>query len=217
MAPPKHGQRGALDHIGPSESQSAAVAARAPLPVVKYRELHDALAWFRDAWGDAATNVGRLHEGWSSVEPGDQNGGPAWHRRFVRYLVNGPETYDPLRAAWARMRYTGGLADRTGAAYLFVLVCMDLDLRKAGLAMLGHCVCPQVHLPECRCDDPARGRHQHGPCPSPSQPIWEEYVAWYTERAINRLRYHLEHPPEAEPAARPAWMDRVGFGDAGTG
>lgn len=199
--------------IGPSESQSRALAAgrtrRDPLPVVKYRELHDALAWFRDVWDAAASRVDRLHT--SQLVDGDGWGAPEWHSRFVRFIVDGAETYDPVRMAWARMRYTGGLPDRTGAVFLFVLACRDLDVRKAGLEMLGHCVCPRVHLPDCRCDDPERGRHQHGACPSPSQPIFEEFVAWYAERAIARLRWHVENPPEARPRERPEWMNRIGF------
>ena len=184
---------------------------RAPLPVVKYRELHDALAWFRDAWETALVPVDRIHEGYSHAGDDHNMGGPAWHQRFVRFLVDGPETYDQLRMAWARMRYNGGLTERTGAAFLFVLACRDFDLRTSGLAMLGHCVCPQVHLPECHCDDPGRGRHQHGACPSPSQPLFEEYVAWFAERSINRLRELVEDPPDPAPLARPAWMDRIGF------
>lgn len=213
---PKGGRRTA--YIGLSESQSAAIAAappirraRPPLPVIKHRELHDAVGWFRDAWQDALTRVDRLHEGWSSVEPEDQNGGPAWHRRFARFVLVGPETYDPFRIAWARMRYTGGRAERAGAAFLFVLACRDFDLRTAGLAMAGHCVCPQTHLPECACADPARGKHQHGPCSSPSLPLFEEYVGWFAVGAIARLRDLLDHPPDPTPVDRPGWMERTGF------
>lgn len=222
VTPPKAGYRGA-PYIGPSESQSAAMAQgrgglssspaprrqRLPLPVVKYRELHDALEWFRDAWETAPGKVERLHT--AQVNDGDEWGGPEWHRRFVRFLVDGPETYDAVRMAWARMRYTGGLADRTGAAFLFVLACRDFDLRSSGLAMLGHCVCPQIHLPECHCENPGRVRHQHGVCPSPSQPLFEEYCAWFAERAIARLRELVESPPRDQPVDRPAWMDRIGF------
>lgn len=214
---PKHGYRGAL-HIGPSESQSAAMAQGRPvrrpqrpaLPVAKHAEVHAALAWFRDVWA-STVDVARIHEGFASVEPGDQNGGPAWHRRFVRFIVEGPETYSPVRMAWARMRYRGGLTDRTGAVFLFVLACRDFDLRSAGLEMLGHCVCPAIHLPECGCADPEQGRHQHGACPSPSQPLFEEFVPWYAERAINRLREKLDEEPPARTVERPAWMDRIGF------
>jgi hypothetical protein len=177
----------------------------------RYRDLHDALDWFRDAWETALTPVARIHEGYTHVADGDHLGGPAWHRRFIRFLVVGAEHYEPVRMAWARMRYSGWLEDRTGAAFLFVLACRDFDVRSAGLEMLGHCVCARVHLPECTCSEPDRGRHQHGPCPSPSQPIFEEYVAWYTERAIGRLRWHIEHPPAPRLLDRPEWMDRIGF------
>lgn len=201
-----------LARIGPSESQAVADAAARPArPPKVYRELHDALAWFREMWQSSIVAVDHLHEGWSSVEPGDQLGGVAWHRRFVRFLVVGAEHYDPVRMAWARMRYSGGLEDRTGATFLFILACRDQDLRATGLAMLGHCVCSRVHLPDCACTDPDRGRHQHGACPAPSQPLFEEYVAWYAERAIARLRWFIENPPDARELERPAWMDKVGF------
>ena len=213
-------------YIGPSESQAAAEAqarsatasrpvagrpVRPVRPVQVYRDLHDALAWFRDAWQDSIEPVQRLHEGFSSVEPGDHHGGPAWHRRFVRYLLDGAEHYDPVRRAWAEMRYKGNLAERTGAAFLFIVACRDFDLRSAGLEMAGHCVCDQVHLPECACEDPAKGRHQHGPCTDPAMPLFEEYAGWFAERAIARLRWHLDHPPAARPVGRAEWMDRLGF------
>lgn len=212
-------------YIGPSESQSAAEAARParspaarsafgirpPLPVIRFRELHDAIAWFRDAWQDVLSRVDRLHEGWSTVEPGDHNGGPAWTDRFARFVVQGAESYDPLRMAWARMRFSGGLQERTGAAFLFVLACRDFDLRSSGMAMFGHCVCPQVHLPRCTCADPERGRHRHGPCPTPAQPLFEEYVGWVALCAISRLRDLVEAPPEPREVEQPGWMRRMGY------
>lgn len=213
-------------YIGPSESQAAAEAEARPAtiaraaagrtlrpvrPVQVYRDLHDALAWFKAAWQDAMEPVQRLHEGFSSVEPGDHQGGPAWHRRFVRFLVVGAEHYDPVRVAWAHMRYGGTLAERTGAAYLFVVACRDFDLRSAGLEMAGHCVCSRIHLPGCACADPDKGKHQHGACPEPALPLGEEYAAWFAERAIDRLRWRLEHPPAARPVERAEWMDRLGF------
>lgn len=213
-------------YIGKSEAQAAAEAEarperspqarsafgiRPPLPVLRFRELHDALAWFKDAWQDALSRVDRLHEGWSTVEPGDHNGGPAWTDRFARFVVQGAESYDPLRMAWARMRFHGGLQERTGAAFLFLLACRDFDLRSSGMAMFGHCVCPQVHLPRCTCTDPERGRHQHGPCPTPTQPLFEEYVGWVALCAISRLRDLVETPPEPREVAQPGWMRRIGY------
>lgn len=207
MTAPKAGYRGTY----PGSADASARPPRADRPVQVYRELHDALAWFRDAWRAAMEPVDRLHEGWSSVEPGDHQGGPAWNRRFVRFLVVGAEHYDPVRIAWAEMRYSGTLAERTGAAYLFIVACRDFDLRSAGLAMAGHCVCARVHLPECACTDPEKWRHQHGPCPEPAMPLFEEYAAWVAERAIARLRWRLDHPRPARPVGRAEWMDRLGF------
>jgi hypothetical protein len=183
----------------------------APRPVHVHRELHDALAWFKETWETTLDRVGRLHEGWSTVEPGDRWGTPAWTDRFRRFIVEGAETYDPVRMAWARMRFGGGLTDRAGGVFLFILACRDLDVAAAGLAMGGHCLCKPVHVRTCRCEDPARRGHQHGPCPNPSQPLFEEYAAWFAERAIDRLRWYLEHEPEPRPLDRPAWMERIGF------
>lgn len=202
----------ALARIGPSESQSMAMAARPARPVKVYRDLREALVWFEEMWSPALANVARLHGGYATVEPGDMLGGPEWHRRFARFLLDGAEHYDPVRMAWARMRYHGTMSERAGAMFLFVLACRDLDLHAAGLAVAGHCLCSPVHLPECRCDDPAEGRHQHGPCPLPSMPVFDEWVAWVAERAIDRLRWYIEHEPPARPIAeQPEWMRRAGF------
>jgi len=199
-----------VPHIGPSESQSIAEAqARtvAPFPgrSPRYRSVSQALAWFRAEW--QASLPQRIHEGWSSVEPDDALGAPAFTQRFLRYLLAGDDGQqrDPLRSALARMRRSGSVFERCGALYLFVLACSDFDPETAGKRMGGRCICQQ---PE----------HHERQCPVRTSPILAEYVVWYCEKALERLAEVMEQPQRRQGRAveRPHWMDRIGFDPRGT-
>lgn len=175
-----------------------------------YATLRAALGWFKFEWQTALPLT--LHEGWSSVEPMDALGAPAWTARMATYLFgrkpkagedplsDQPPT-DPLRLAWLWMSRSSSLFDRCGAVFLFRLACMDFDVIRTGLSMGGHCLC----LTPCR---PSTS------CPCPSSPITETYAPWYAEKAIDRLRERVVKASrrDAPTVKRQAWMDRVGVG-----
>ena len=98
-----------------------------------YRELRDALSWFRAEWqADIPT---RLHEGWSTVEPGDAWGAPAWTARFRRYLLTGGTPYPGTTRYGLYRMSRGNLLERVGAVYLFKLACLDFEPGLAAMAM----------------------------------------------------------------------------------
>lgn len=115
---------------GPSESQSIAIhgTRRATSPM--YRDVRNAIGWFRFHW--TASLPRRLHEGFSTVEPDDVLGAPAWSDRFRRFLTE--PSHDPIRQAFDTMA-RGSLFDRCGAQFLFRLACLDFEPTSAGLAM----------------------------------------------------------------------------------
>jgi len=171
----------ALSRVGISESQAI---AQAMPQVALHRRLRDALVQFRDLWQEGIPE--RLHESADHVEPGHL-GGPVMTDRFRRWLLDGPRT--PMRLALAEMA-RGGLADRAGARFLFVLACRDFDVRSAGLAMA-----------RCRCLDVRHARPAD--CPAWALPIGPEHVAWYAERAIARALEIMARP------SRPRSLYRV--------
>jgi hypothetical protein len=186
-----------MPYFGPSESQSIAEHGHvASGGVALYRSLREGIAWYRAEWQGALPS--RLHEGWSTVEPDDALGTPAWSERFRRYLL--ASSRDPVRSALAEMA-RGGLGERVAARFLFRLACLDFDLRAAGLAMGG-------------CEHEVR----HARCEVPALPLGPEYVGFYADRALARLRERMERLPQrgrpsgARIVERPAWMDRAGVG-----
>lgn len=114
---------------GPSESQSIAVhGPRSTSPM--YRDVRNAISWFRFHWTGSLPR--RLHEGYSTVEPDDALGAPAWTARFRTFLTEA--SHDPIRQAFETMAH-GSLFDRCGAQFLFRLACLDYEPERAGLAM----------------------------------------------------------------------------------
>src|SRR3990167_7330403 len=112
----------ALARIGISESQATAEHGHNRVSTTPmYRELREALTWFRAEWQDALPR--RLHEtDPAAIEAGDSLGGAAWTERWRNYLMGEPR--DPLRRALAVM-LRGPLFDRIGAQFLFRLACLD--------------------------------------------------------------------------------------------
>lgn len=160
----------------------------------QWRELRDALAWFRREWTGALPRT--LHRSASHVEPGDVQGAPELTDPWRAYIarVDGAERDpDPIRAAIRSMVTGPNRYDRVGARYLFALACADFDPVKAGQEMHGVCVCLSREEHD---GSPAEGIR---PAPCPTLPLSDEYSPWYTVQAIERLRQVVSRRAKRRP------------------
>lgn len=151
-----------------------------------HRSLREALEWFRAEW-QAALPV-RLHEGWDSVEPGDVLGAPAWTLKWRNWL----SSVDPGDGE-------APLYDPLRRAHM-ALTMSDSLWDRAGAAFLFRLGCLGF-------DPMCAARNMPDTLPT-------AYVAWYTEKAIDRLRERMAKERTKEPGKveRPEWMDRLHIG-----
>lgn len=151
-----------------------------------HRSLREALEWFRAEW-QAALPV-RLHEGWDSVEPGDVLGAPAWTHKWRTWLAS----VDPADKSVPTM-------DPLRRAHMAMTMSESL-WERAGAAFLFRLGCLGF-------DPISAGRNMPDVLPV-------TYTAWYTEKAIDRLRERIGQERSKPPGRveRPEWMDRLGIG-----
>jgi len=175
--------------LAAEHARSVAMAEEARRALASpYRDLREALDWFRAEWQAALPS--RIHEH-GAVAPGDLLGGPAWTHRFSAWLSEGdaPDEgapvrppRDPLRRALWSMSRGSSLWDNAGAAFLFRLACLGYDVERTAAAM--------------------------------PDPLGHLYCGWYAEKAIGRLREVMAQEQRRLPARvdRLEWMDRLHIG-----
>jgi hypothetical protein len=151
-----------------------------------HRSLREALEWFRDEW--TATHPPKLHEDGETSEPDDVLGAPAWTLRWKRWLSS-VDPADPDVPMYDPLR----------RAHMSLTMSESLWDR-SGAAFVFRLAC-------CGFDPLAAARNMPDPLPV-------TYVAWYTEKAIDRLREVVARERTRQPGKveRPEWMDRLGIG-----
>lgn len=153
-----------------------------------YRDLALALAWFRDEW--QASFPRRIHEHDAEHQSGEVLGAPSWTERWKTWLSsNDPDrdADDPRPVEPLRRAW---LALRASGSMF----------DRAGAEYLFRLACLDFAMERAALTmDP---------------PLAHPYIAWYAEKAIDRLREQVVKERTKKPGTvgRPEWMDRVGIG-----
>ena len=152
-----------------------------------HRSLREALEWFADEW--RASFPARLHEAFS-VEADAVLGSPAWTERWKTWMT----ANDPAKDSDAPPTY-----EPIRRAHMAMTMSESL-FDRCGAAYLFRLACLGF-------DPIAAGRNM-------DTPLGVEYVAWYTEKAIARLRERMDKERQKAPGRvdRPEWMERLHIG-----